>query len=88
MFFWGLFTIDFPIKLVGLIVASLSYVLFRIIRRIKPTTDLCLACQELNAGKICSGLEHKAKAMKEYSDYASDLFQDVLKAKYQNKQSE
>lgn len=84
-FFWGIITIDFPIKLVGLIVASISYAIFLIIRRVRPTTDLCIGCQELNAGKVCSGLEHKAKAMKEYSDYASDLLQDVLRAKYQNK---
>ena len=88
VFFWGLLTVDFPIKLVGLIVASLSYASFRIIRHVKPSTDLCIGCQELNAGKICSGLEHKAKAMKEYSDYASDLLQDVLRAKYQNKLNE
>ena len=88
VFFWGLLTIDFPFKLVILIVASISYIFFRIIRRVRPNTDLCIGCQELNAGKVCSGLEHKAKAMIDYSDYASDLLQDVLRAKYQNKLDE
>ena len=85
VFFWGLLTVDFPVKWIGLIIASISYILFRLIRHFQPSTDLCLGCDELNAGKVCSGLETKAKAMNEYSDYASDLLQDVLRSKYQNK---
>jgi hypothetical protein len=87
-FFWGLLTVDFPIKLVGLVVALISYIFFRIIRRFRPTADLCIGCVELNAGKVCSGLEHKAKAMNDYSDYASDLLQDVLRSKFQNELKE
>ncbi len=87
-FFWGLFTVDFPYKLVGLTVAMISYILFRIIRWLRPTTDLCIGCEELNAGKVCSGLEHKAKAMNDYSDYASDLLQDVLRSKFRNELKE
>ena len=87
-FFWGLLTVDFPIKLVGLTVALISYILFRIIRQLRPTADLCMGCEELNTGKVCSGLEHKAKAMNDYSDYASDLLQDVLRSKFRNKLKE
>jgi hypothetical protein len=87
-FFWGLITIDFPTKLIGLMVALMSYGLFRLIRYLRPITDLCIGCQELNAGRVCSGLEHKAKAMREYSDYASDVLQDVMRAKYQDKLKE
>ena len=86
MFFWGLLTVGFPIKWIGLIIASISYILFRLIRHLRPNADLCIGCDELNAGKVCSGLEIKAKAMNEYSDYASNLLQDVLKSKYQNKE--
>jgi hypothetical protein len=87
-FFWGLLTVDFPIKLVGLTVGLICYILFRIIRRLRPTADLCMGCEELNAGKVCSGLEHKAKAMNEYSDYASELLQDVLRSRFRNEHQE
>ena len=85
-FLWGLLTVDFPLKLVGFVIALFSYISFRVLRRLRPTVDLCINCDELNAGKVCSGLEHKAKAMKEYSDYASDLLQDVLRSKFQSSQ--
>ncbi|MHA1945329.1 MAG: hypothetical protein ACXAC6_03985 [Candidatus Hodarchaeales archaeon] len=88
VFFWGLLTVDFHIKLVGLTVALISYTFFRIVRRLRTTADLCMGCEELNAGKVCSGLEHKSKAMNEYSDYASDLLQDALRSKFRNKLKE
>ena len=87
-FFWGLLTVEFPVKLVGLTVALISYIFFRIIRQLRPTADLCMGCEELNLGKVCSGLEHKAKAMNDYSDYASDLLQDVLRSKFRNELKE
>lgn len=88
-FIWFLFSsTNFYVSLIAIIFTYLGYRVFKIIRSSQVKEDKCLSCSEFNKGKICSGLALEAQVNREYSEYATNLLQDKLKAlamaKYKN----
>ena len=79
---WALITVpDLLVKIVGIIVATTAYQGFKWGRKKGKGSDRCINCPDLIQGKICPGLEDEAKAMREYSDYATVIFSERLRLK-------
>lgn len=79
---------DFVMKVGAIIFAVVGFQVFRFIRGSSERQDTCEACPELHTGGICSGLEMEAEAMRKYSDYATSLLEEKIKAKYLRKNQE
>jgi len=79
---WGLLFIpDLLVRITGMIVTVIAYQGFKWGRKKGRERDRCIDCPDFIQGKICPGLEDKAKAMREYSDYATEIFSDRLRRK-------
>jgi hypothetical protein len=73
------------VKLIGFLLTIIGFFTFKQVRRSTKREDKCNLCSEYKSNVICSGLRLEAEAMKKYSDFASDFFQDKLKEKYLSK---
>lgn len=85
-FFWVLISsTNIIAPVIALLLSFIGYKVFKIIRSSQLKEDKCLHCSEFKQGKICSGLALEAKANREYSEYATLLMQDQLKARVLSK---
>ena len=76
---------DIVVKVIGLLVTIIGFMVFKQVRKTAKKDDLCRSCPEYRSKKICRGLRFEAEAMRKYSDYASDLLQIELKEKFTSK---
>ena len=73
------------VKFFAFLVVIIRFFSFKLVRRSTKREDKCNLCSEYKSNVNCSGLRLEAEAMRQYSDYASDLLQDKLKEKFKSK---
>lgn len=81
-FFWAFLTLDLIGKSIAVIVAGSAYIFLRTVRRRRMSYDICEGCIELSQRGVCSGLKQEAEAMRKYSDYLSNNYQEKMKKNF------